>query len=311
MIMADSSHPHEETAFSEQPSVATSNDATNPLPATDGIDESEQAATDVLPVPSGPMTETTAPFVGRWNRLTSTTNWEKGRIICQWREALMEEGAPVTDYSDEAWTQIVGHITSQHVGRLRRVNQRFGEIIDQFKGLFWSHFQAALDWEDAEMWLEGAIQNDWSVSQMRGKRWETHGTPDNQQQTELEARNTEQTQLDQQSQIAPPSNADQSTPSSHTDQSDSAHSDASPSAAEEGETKAGKADESDQTIDLTARKTARLDVALEDLPDDIADAFEQFKLAIIAQRREGWREITAASVVECLEALKVLALATG
>ena len=27
-------------------------------------------------------------FVGQWNRLVSTTNWEKGRIICQWRDAL-------------------------------------------------------------------------------------------------------------------------------------------------------------------------------------------------------------------------------
>ena len=26
------------------------------------------------------------PYLGRWNRLVSTTNWEKGRIICQWRE---------------------------------------------------------------------------------------------------------------------------------------------------------------------------------------------------------------------------------
>ena len=24
-------------------------------------------------------------FVGQWNRLVSTTNWEKGRIICEWQ----------------------------------------------------------------------------------------------------------------------------------------------------------------------------------------------------------------------------------
>mgnify|MGYP000408540184 CR=1 FL=1 len=27
------------------------------------------------------------------------------------------------------------------------------------------------------MWLEGAIHNGWSVSQMRGQRWETVGKP--------------------------------------------------------------------------------------------------------------------------------------
>jgi hypothetical protein len=116
-------------------------------------------------------------FIGQWNRLVSTTNWEKGRIICEWREALLAAGAGVTEYSDEAWSQLVGRVTSQHVGRLRRVFQRFGEAFDQYQGLFWSHFQAAIDWEDAEMWLEGAIHNGWSVSQMRGKRWETVGKP--------------------------------------------------------------------------------------------------------------------------------------
>jgi len=116
-------------------------------------------------------------YIGQWNRLVSTTNWEKGRIICQWRDALIAAGAPVTEYSDEAWSQLVGGVTSQHVGRLRRVFQRFGDVFDQYEGLYWSHFQASLDGEDAEMWLEGAIHNNWSVSQMRGKRWETLGKP--------------------------------------------------------------------------------------------------------------------------------------
>ena len=31
-------------------------------------------------------------YLGRWNRLVSTTNWEKGQIICQWRAALIEAG---------------------------------------------------------------------------------------------------------------------------------------------------------------------------------------------------------------------------
>ncbi len=45
----------------------------------------EQAATDT-PV----IEEASAEYLGRWNRLVSTTNWEKGRIISQWREALIE-----------------------------------------------------------------------------------------------------------------------------------------------------------------------------------------------------------------------------
>ncbi len=115
------------------------------------------------------------PFVGQWNRLVSTTNWEKGRIIVQWREELIATDAPASNYSDEAWGRLVGGVTGQHVGRLRRVYGRFGQVCQQYQGLYWSHFQSALDWDDAEMWLEGAVQNRWSVSKMRSQRWETLG----------------------------------------------------------------------------------------------------------------------------------------
>ena len=92
---------------------------------------------------STPEQPLAAVYVGQWNRLVSTTNWEKGRIICQWREALLAAGAPVTDYSDEAWAQLVGGVTSQHVGRLRRVSQRFGGDFDQYPGLYWSFSENA------------------------------------------------------------------------------------------------------------------------------------------------------------------------
>ena len=87
----------------------------------------------------------------------------------------VEADAPA-EYSDETWSRQVGSVTPQHVGRLRRVYERFGQVYDGYDdGLYWSHFQAALDWNDAEMWLEGAVQNDWSISEMRRTRWETLG----------------------------------------------------------------------------------------------------------------------------------------
>jgi hypothetical protein len=109
-------------------------------------------------------------FLNQWKRLVSTTNWDKGRIIASWRQALIDADAPVSDYSDEAWSLRVGNVTPQHVGRLRRVWERFDAVRETYDGLFWSHFQAALDWDDAEMWLEGAVQNDWSISEMRSAR---------------------------------------------------------------------------------------------------------------------------------------------
>ena len=124
------------------------------------------------------LEQASAEFLGRWNRLVSTTNWEKGRIISAWRKAMIDSGAPAQAYSDEAWARRVGNVSGQHVGRLRRVYDRFGGGFDSYPGLFWSHFQAALDWHDAEMWLEGAVQNSWSVAQMRNQRWEATGAAD-------------------------------------------------------------------------------------------------------------------------------------
>jgi hypothetical protein len=133
------------------------------------------ASSQPLPELSQPLVAASQPYVGRWNHLVSTTNWEKGRIIVQWREALAAQGLPASEYSDEAWSRLVGGVSGQHVGRLRRVYQRFHTVREQFAGLYWSHFQAALDWDDAEMWLEGARASGWSVAQMRQTRGETLG----------------------------------------------------------------------------------------------------------------------------------------
>src|SRR5690606_19485272 len=67
-------------------------------------------------------------------------------------------------------------VSPQHVGRLRRVYERFGSSFESYAGIYWSHFLAALDWDDAEMWLEGAVQSGWSVSQLRRVRWEAMGS---------------------------------------------------------------------------------------------------------------------------------------
>ncbi len=122
------------------------------------------------------LEQTSEQFLGQWKRLVSTTNWEKGQIIFHWRSALVAAGAGVSEYADEVWSRQVGQITPQHVGRLRRVFERFGEVREDYPGLYWSHFQAALDWDDAEMWLEGAVQSSWSIADMRAKRAETLGT---------------------------------------------------------------------------------------------------------------------------------------
>jgi len=258
--------------------------------------------------------QASAEFVGRWNRLVSTTNWEKGRIICQWRERLEQEGMPASSATDEAWAAAVGNVSPQHVGRLRRVYQRFGSVAESYAGLFWSHFQAALDWDDAEMWLEGAVQSRWSVAQMRNQRWQANGGSADAEPLDEALPATE---FDEDSE--PPVEAQDAAPATLNDAheaavADPAHeADVEPAAPwEEGS--ADATDEADDAVaDDDAGESAPRPVRpfehLPKLPPDLTDAVEQLKLALLKHKVSGWQEVRCDDVLATLDALKQLATA--
>jgi hypothetical protein len=253
---------------------------------------------------------TSAPFVGRWSRLISTTNWEKGRIVAEWRDRLMEEGAPGAAYCDEAWSRRVGGVTPQHVGRLRRVFQRFGTVYAEYPGLYWSHFQAAVEWHDAEMWLEGAVASGWPVARMRAERWQAIGSPPDQAPREEDVVAAE---LDE----------------DHDPANDSAAGTIHESLREVrglegesgGEGRAAALEEPagavpwDEPGDVGAPVAAAPPVGpfehLPPLPADLAEALESFKLAILHHKLSGWREISRDGVLAALDALKQLAAAAA
>ncbi|MEX0866668.1 MAG: hypothetical protein WD030_04870 [Pirellulales bacterium] len=251
------------------------------------------------------LDEASQSYIGQWNQLVSSTNWEKGRIIHQWRTALQADGAPAAEYTDNAWSERVGNVTGQHVGRLRRVYERFGTQRDDFRSLYWSHFQAALDWEDAEMYLEGAAQNGWSVSQMRRTRWEAMGAP-----AELKPRDediiTGEVDEDVDGRL------DRQAPTG--DYADEAFEpdfgDESPTGASQAAVQDVEDDEQATTADAAvAKKQVRPFADLAALPEDLAEAFESFKLAILHHKLDGWRDVSRDDLVATLEALKELALA--
>lgn len=261
----------------------------------------------VLEPLSDSLVEASQPFVGQWSRLVSTTNWEKGRIIAEWRSALISQGMPVSEYSDEAWGRLVGGVTGQHVGRLRRVFQRFGQAKDQFPNLFWSHFQAAIDWDDAEMWLEGAMQSGWSVAQMREQRWETLGKLES-DRPETSAQIDVETDED-----AEPARA--VNPPGITGQY-SEVTGPSYEGPDFGDGGGSYADSSDAGVPWLDDAPSVPPVALvkpfenlPDLPDDLAEAFDAMKLAILRHKREEWRDIALADCLRTLDALKALAAA--
>lgn len=257
------------------------------------------------------LEQTSLPFLGRWNQLVSNTNWEKGRIIHQWREALRESGASPTEYSDEAWSRRVGGVTGQHVGRLRRVYQRFGLSYPDFAGLYWSHFQAAVEWTDAEMWLEGAVQNGWSVSQMRQQRWDTLGTVDEQRSGEEDVVSSE---LDEDFEPAGSASPGPEASRSRTDVP-SEPRDEGPDFGED-ERAAGQrsAGDSSQMLEADRQPASQIDFVrpfaeLAELPEDLSAAFEAFKLAILHHRLDDWQNVSREDVLASLDALKQLVVA--
>jgi len=257
--------------------------------------------------------ETSLNYVGRWNRLVSTTNWEKGRIILEWRTALEASGAPATEYADETWSRRVGQVSPQHVGRLRRVHERFGSTRDEYAGLYWSHFQAALDWDDAEMWLEGAVQEDWTISEMRSRRWEALGAPADRKPREEDVVSSEwdedflppDADLGEVRDVGEELDGEEATRPREARSASASETDV-----ESSDTEAPFFE--DEQLDAPALASAppfRPFAELPDLPDDVHDAFESFKLAIVRHKMAGWDEITQGDLLSVLEALKQLALA--
>jgi hypothetical protein len=262
----------------------------------------------------GSVSTAVAPYIGQWNQLVSHTNWEKGRIIRDWRTALEDSGAASSEYSDETWSQLVGNVTPQHVGRLRRVHQRFHDCHEQFLGLYWSHFFAALDWDDAEMWLEGATRNGWSVSETRRMRRETLGavaTDDDEESDELGS------EMDEDSPMEDHEEGLVASESSEMSRRRGSKKDGSTSEADEvtgetgPETWSGEASNgaSEDTTDTAREAGVRPFADLPELPDDLSEAFESFKLAILSHKTTGWDDVAPDQVLASLDALKKLVVA--
>lgn len=250
--------------------------------------------------------EASAAYIGRWQKLISTTNWEKGRIIWEWRETLVAAESSPRQYSDEAWSQLVGSVTPQHVGRLRRVWQRFGEVYQDFETLYWSHFFAALDWHDAEMYLEGAMQNGWSVSQMRRTRWEAEGGVEQDRPREVDEITAEldEDHVADKASTEPPATVE---PVAGEVDSLGAERESGPSPRQ--------TDTADELI-APLKGTVERELSLsppnaELLPVDVVDAYEALMAAILHHKRDGWQDVSQAEVLEVLDYLRHLATDEG
>ncbi|KAA1257573.1 hypothetical protein LF1_00600 [Rubripirellula obstinata] len=275
-------------------------DADDESNATESVEEESQ------------LVELAVPFVGQWNQLISTSNWEKGRIISDWRSALIESGVQSSQYSDEAWTRRVGGVTAPHVGRLRRVYDRFASTYETYAGLYWSHFLAALDWEDAPMWLEGATKENWSVAGMREQRWQAHGAVESNRPT-----NSQIVEVDLDEDVEPtlPAEGGGRT-KEYGDESGVASGPVyeAPDFGEEDELMSlgGASPDGSGGVaavadpDQPPGASVQPFSGLPELPDDLSDAVESFKLALLRHKTSKWEKVSAETVEKYLQAFAVL-----
>jgi len=233
----------------------------------------------------------------------STTNWEKGEIICKWRKELLKKDAPASEYSDDAWSQLVGGVTPQHVGRLRRTSERFGDVFGDYKGLFWSHFYAALDWDDAEMWLEGAVQSKWSISGMRQQRWETMGKVESDRPQDGDIVSIE---MQEETQSLALSETKRNNDKDYIEGPVHEGPDFGDEDEPSGSKKSSKGDVDDDEPTAKPHQIKPFE-AFKDLPDDVMEAANEFKVAIIKHKLSEWEEIEQKEMLGLLDALKQLA----
>lgn len=268
------------------------------------------------------------PFVGRWNQLISTTNWEKGRIISQWRQAMIDAGASPGQYADETWAQRVGGVTGAHVGRLRRVHDRFGDSFQSYPGLYWSHFLAAIDWDDAPMWLEGAVQSRWSVSAMRHQRWQANGADETQRPAATPIVSTD---LDEDVDPALATNAAGASPTQPGQGGGTTKQfGEGPEGVVAGPTNEGPDFGDEDPLNRTGvpldpaapndgfhphdpadQPTVQPFAGLPELPGDLAEAVELLKLAVLRHKAARWKETSAETVRNYLAAFNVLLNSPG
>lgn len=240
------------------------------------------------------------PFIGSWQSLVSQTNWEKGKIIFEWRNKLQAEAVSPRLFSDPTWSRLVGEVSPQHVGRLRRTWEKFQTTYTTYENLYWSHFFAALEWDDAEMWLEGAVQNKWSVSQMRHQRWETMGQVKGQEpKTEISVDVAEE---------------GLGAIAANPDNGETAYqNDGSPiqGPLREGPdfgdepTNSAVAAPREELGDALADRVD-LEAVLADVSNDIAKPFRELRAAIIEARDADWTSVKRIDVIALVNDLKML-----
>ena len=98
----------------------------------------------------------------------SKSNWVVGECAAKWTKKYAR------GRTDQDFGIMVG-LSSDQIYQRRRVWESFGDVVEEYSQLKWSHFYVALNWDDAPECLQWAEENEASVAEMKAWRKAQHG----------------------------------------------------------------------------------------------------------------------------------------
>lgn len=112
--------------------------------------------------------ETESALIARAVTALSRCNWEVGECAALWTKRFAR------GRTDADFAALVG-LSADQVYQRRRVWETFGDVASNYVNLKWSHFYAALNWDDAAECLQWAEDVQAGVAEMRAWRRAQHG----------------------------------------------------------------------------------------------------------------------------------------
>jgi hypothetical protein len=120
---------------------------------------------------SGPhtdITESEDELISRAQSAVSQCNWSVGECAFKWTQKYAR------GRTDADFGALVG-MSPDQVFQRRRVWETFADVHLTYGGLKWSHFYAALNWDDAPECLQWAEENQATVAEMKAWRRASRG----------------------------------------------------------------------------------------------------------------------------------------
>lgn len=112
--------------------------------------------------------ETEDELVLRAQQALSRCNWEIGECAAAWTQRYAR------GRTDADFGALIG-LSGDQVYQRRRVWETFSDVSDRYERLKWSHFYAAVNWDDAAECLQWAEDMQATVAEMKAWRRAQHG----------------------------------------------------------------------------------------------------------------------------------------